>query len=585
MRSAGETMPEATPTSNPRLPYRRCAFATIPEALDYAAQGETGLNFYSARGDLVERLAYRELREQALANARRFVRAGVPPGARIAILADSNGDFMRVFFGAQYAGLVPTPLPLPQSFGGRDAYIDQVRRQIAGCDAAAAFAPTELLPYLEEACAGRAMSFVGDAKALDALPDAEADLPAPDPNGLCYLQYSSGSTRFPLGVAMTHRAVLHNIRAIADHGLVIVPGDRCTSWLPLYHDMGLVGFLLTPVGCQMSVDYLATRDFARRPLLWLSLLTRNGSTLSFSPTFGYELCARRAETASTEGLDLRTWRGAGIGGDMIRPRVLSRFIEAFGPRGFQPGAFVPSYGMAETGLAVSFNPLGQGMRTDRVDLDAMANEALARPTADAASGRAREFVLCGVPMPGHAIEVRDDDGRAQGERRVGRIYTRGASVMSCYFNAPEDTRRVLGPDGWLDTGDLGYWLDGQIVVTGRVKDLILVNGRNLWPQDLEWAAEHVPAVRSGDAAAFSVEGEDGERVVVLVQCRGADPQLRAELARDVAGAVNEIVGIDCTVVLVPPKSLPQTSSGKLSRSRAKARYLAGDFDPASSLAS
>ncbi|MEX2649388.1 MAG: fatty acyl-AMP ligase [Alphaproteobacteria bacterium] len=572
-------MSDPTPRTNTRLPYRRCTFSTLPEALDYAAKGETGLNFYSARSDLVERIAYRDLRDQAMSLARKLVRLGLAPGERVALLADTNGDVMRGFFAASYAGLVPTPLPLPATFGGRDAYIDQIRRQIEGCGATAAFAPTELVGYLREAVASRAMTFVGTVAEADALPEDGADLPAIDADALCYLQYSSGSTRFPLGVAMTHRQALHNVRAIAEFGLKIEAGDRCTSWLPLYHDMGLVGFMLTPVACQMSVDYLATRDFARRPLLWLALITRNGGTLSFSPTFGYELCARRAETASTERLDLKSWRGAGIGGDMIRPKVMARFVEAFVPRGFRATAFVPSYGMAEVGLAISFAPLGTGIVTDRVDLDVLAGGARAvAPRAGANQDRVRDFALCGVPMPAHELEVRDEAGKALGQRRAGRVFTRGPSVMACYFGAPEETRRVIAPDGWLDTGDLGYWLGDQIVITGRAKDLILVNGRNLWPQDLEWAAERVPAVRSGDAAAFSVEDAEGERVVVLVQCRGADPGARAGLARDVAGTVNEIAGVECTVVLVPPRSLPQTSSGKLSRSKAKARYLAGDFE-------
>jgi fatty-acyl-CoA synthase len=524
---------------------------------------------------LVERLPYGQLRDEAVDLAHRLLACGLEPGDRVALLADTNGDFMRAFFAAQYAGLVPTPLPLPQSFGGRDAYVDQIRRQIDGCTAAAAFAPDELLAYLREATADRPMRFVGTVADLAARPAHDGPLPTVTGDSLCYLQFSSGSTRFPLGIAMSHRGVMHNIEAIATHGLVIVQGDRCTSWLPLYHDMGLVGFLLTPVGCQMSVDYIATRDFARRPLLWLSLITRNRGTLSFSPTFGYELCARRAETASIEGLDLSSWRGAGIGGDMIRPRSMARFVEAFGPCGFRAGALVPSYGMAETGLAISFAPLGNGVRTDPIDLDALA-EGRAEPAV--ANGRKRDFVLCGVPMPGHVLEVRDEDGNPLGPRRVGRIYTSGPSVMRCYFNAPEETRRVLGTDGWLDTGDLGYWLGDQIVVTGRVKDLILVNGRNLWPQDLEWAAEHVPQVRSGDAAAFSIDEAEGERVVVLVQCRLTEPEAREGLRRAVAGIVNEIVGIDCAVVLVPPRSLPQTSSGKLSRTKARARFLAGDYD-------
>ncbi|MSP83480.1 MAG: fatty acyl-AMP ligase [Alphaproteobacteria bacterium] len=568
-------MNEATPRRNARLAHRICDFATIPEALDYAAQGETGLNFYSARGQLVERLTYRDLRAQAIPLARRMRAAGLRAGDRLAILADTHGDFMRVFFAAQYAGVIPTPLPLPATFGGRDTYIEQIRRQIASCDAVAATASAELLPYLRQATADRAMRFVGSADDLAALAEDEGALPRIAQGALCYLQFSSGSTRFPAGVAVTHKAALHNAGAIARHGLRINNDDRCTSWLPLYHDMGLVGFLLTPLCCQMSVDYLATRDFARRPLMWLNLITRNRGSLSFSPTFGYELCARRAAGASIEGIDLASWRVAGIGGDMIRPKVMARFAATFAPVGFRAGAFVPSYGMAESVLAVSFAPLGDGVVTDRVALDVLAAEGQAAP-AEREEG-ARDFALCGLPMPGHAIAIRDEDGNALSARRVGRVYTRGDSVMQGYFNAPEETAQVLDADGWLDTGDLGYWLGDQVVITGRVKDLILVNGRNVWPQDLEWAAERLAGLRSGDVAAFSVDDAEGERVVALVQCRPTDQAARNGLMRAVEGAIAETCGVECTAIPVGAHTLPQTSSGKLSRSRAKALYLAGAF--------
>jgi fatty-acyl-CoA synthase len=575
--AARATALEPTPRENARLARRVCDFATIPEALDYAARGETGLNIYSARGELAERLSYRELRDQAIPLARRLLASGLRPGDRMAILADTHGDFMRVFFAAQYAGIVPAPLPLPATFGGREAYVEQIARQIASCGARAATGPEELIPYLRQAAADRDLAVLGSASELAALPEGGHDLPAIAPDALCYLQFSSGSTRFPLGVAVSHAAALHNARAIALHGLRITASDRCTSWLPLYHDMGLVGFLLTPLSCQMSIDYLATRDFARRPLLWLNLVSRNGGTLSFSPTFGYELCARRASASALEGLDLSSWRVAGIGGDMIRPAVMARFAAAFAPAGFRASAFVPSYGLAESVLAVSFAPLDQGVATDRVDLDRLESEG--RAEAAAPGARSREFALCGVPMPGHEVEIRGEAGPIRGERRVGRVYTRGRSVMRSYFGAPEETARAIGPDGWLDTGDLGYRLGDQIVITGRVKDLILVNGRNVWPQDLEWAAEHVEGLRSGDVAAFSVEDAEGERVVALVQCRPTEPGARAALMRAVEGAIGEACGVECTAVPVGAHALPQTSSGKLSRTKAKALYLAGAFAP------
>src|SRR5262249_11883929 len=298
-------------------------------------------------------------------------------------------------------------------------------------------------------------------------------------------------------------------------------------------------------------------------------MSRNGGTLAYSPTFGYDLCTRRAGGGNKLDIDLRTWRAAGVGGDMVQPGVLARFTEAFAPYGFRETAFVPSYGMAETTLAISFAPLDTGVEIDVVDGRAMAEEHLAvRSTED--GERVREFVACGRPLPNHIAEIRDDSGRVLPERSIGRIFVKGPSVMAGYFEQPEATRQVLDDRGWLDTGDLGYALDGHLVITGRAKDLIIVNGRNIWPQDLEWAVEELPGLRRGDVPAFSIEGNnDEEEVILLVQCRTTDAEARAVLVRAVQGVVQRTAAIECKVKLIDPKGLPQTSSGKLSRSRAK----------------
>lgn len=559
------------------LPSRLADFATVPEAIAYAAQGETGLNFYSGKGELVESLPYREMYQQGQDLARRMLAKGLVRGDRVAIIAESDGDFMRAFAACQFAGLVPAPLPLPAAFGGKDGYIDHIRRMMQGAGAVAALSPANLVEWVASATDGLGMKAVGTLAVFDDVDGRDVTLPTVTPDDLCYLQFSSGSTRFPLGVAVTQRALMANAHAITAHGLKITKADRCVSWLPLYHDMGLVGFLLTPLVCQVSIDYLPTREFARRPLLWLSLITRNKGTLSYSPSFGYELAARRAETASTEGLDLSSWRGAGIGGDMVRPRVMRKFAEMFADRGFRAAAFVPSYGMAEASLALSFAPLDTGVVTDLVDLDRLENDAVAVPPGPDTK-RSREFVLNGPILPLHELEVRDPDGVVLPEKHVGRVFTRGPSLMREYLDRPEETAAVLSADGWLDTGDLGYLCDGQIVITGRAKDLILVNGRNIWPQDLEWSAEHaVESLRSGDVVAFSVDGDAGEEVLVLVQCRPTQPEARAALAAEVTGTLRAAHGVEVKVVLVPTHSLPQTSSGKLSRSKAKQMYLRGEF--------
>jgi len=266
---------------------------------------------------------------------------------------------------------------------------------------------------------------------------------------------------------------------------------------------------------------------------------------------------------------------------MIRPEPLRAFAAAYEPAGFDPCAFTASYGMAEATLALTLSPVGQGLRTDVADLDDLERCGSAASPVEAGA-RTREFTLCGEVLNGHRIEVRGETGARIGDRRVGRIFASGPSLMKSYFGEPDETAKALSTDGWLDTGDLGYTLGGQIVITGRAKDLIIVNGRNVWPQDLEWTAEReTPALRAGDVAVFSVDDDGGEeRVVALVQCRAADSAARAALAAEVGALLRARHGLDVKVVPTPPHSLPQTSSGKLSRSKAKALYVSGAFRPA-----
>ena len=373
------------------------------------------------------------------------------------------------------------------------------------------------------------------------------------------------------------KSIMANTTGIVRDGLKIREEDRAFSWLPLYHDMGLVGFCLSPLVAQVTVDFLPTTAFARRPALWLKLMSQNRSTIAFAPTFGYELAAKRiAGEAIT--LDLSHWRAAGIGGDMVRADVLTQFAETLGVAGFNARAFVPSYGMAEATLAVSMSDVETPLKIDTIDLTALKTKQRAVPAKKNAESPSRSFVVCGPALPDHHMDVRGEDGAVLGERQVGRIFVSGPSVMAGYFNAPEATAQSIGPDGFLDTGDMGYMLNGEIVITGRVKDLILHNGRNIWPQDLEWAAERNPPLKSGETAAFAVEDEDGDdAVVVLVECKLADAGQQEALRKAVHTSVHQVAGVDCKIVLVPPRSLPFTSSGKLSRAGARESYLAGDI--------
>jgi fatty-acyl-CoA synthase len=572
-------MSGVTPTSNARLALKPATFETLTEGLDYAAQGQTGNNFYTAAGELGVSLTYGEIRERAVALARRFIRAGLPAGGRMAIVADTSPDFLCFFYACQYARLAPVPLPLPMNLGGHDPYVQRIARMIESAGAVAAVAPDEFSGFLKEAVAGLPVQMAGTPDDFNALPEDGVELRPFGKDDLCYIQYSSGSTCFPRGVTISQRAALSNMGSIIRHGLEVRPGDRGVSWLPLYHDMGLVGFALAPMVCQMSTDFIATSDFVRRPLLWPKVLTANGGTLSFGPTLGYDLCSRRALNGSPKTFDLSAWRAAGIGGDMIRPDVLERFHEAFACTGFRRSAFVASYGLAESTLAVSFAPLDTGIEVDRIDRAQYTLNQRAVPAKGNGSAlKARPFVICGRAMPDHQIVIRDDRDAPLADREIGTVHIKGPSVMTGYFQEPEMSSQVISKDGWLNTGDMGYLIEGRLVITGRIKDLIICHGRNIWPQDIEWALEQLPGVRTGDVAAFSVTGSDGaERVVIVLARRLIDIEVRREMIRTITATVHAAAGVACEVVLAPPRSLPHTSSGKLSRSGVKTIYLEGGY--------
>jgi fatty-acyl-CoA synthase len=366
-----------------------------------------------------------------------------------------------------------------------------------------------------------------------------------------------------------------NIEGMVVDGLQIGPDDRLASWLPFYHDMGLVGFVLVPVAAQLSVDYLDTRDFAMRPRQWLDLMTQTRATISFAPSFGYDLCARRLRDADVAKYDLSNWRIAGIGAEMIRPQTLDLFADKLADCGFDSRAFLACYGMAECTLGISFSPLGQGFTTHYADADQLADsQQVVLIDENEESGRGRHFVNCGRPLPSYEVEVRDENGDPLEDWRSGVIHVRGPSVMSGYFNHTEDFGCNLSDDGWLDTGDIGYMVDGTITITGRKKDLIIIHGRNIWPQDLEHLAETLPEVRVGDALAFSAPAPNGDEFCVLqVQCRDKDSTRRRNLERRLTAMVRMELSLDCYVELVPNRSLPKTSSGKLSRSKARMHFI------------
>ncbi len=495
----------------------------------------------------------------------------------MALVADTHPDFMRYFFACQYAGLVPVPLPAPIQLGSHQDYTGQLRRLLVACGAEAAIASESYLPYIMKAAAGLDLNFCGGTRAFIHLPEEDVQLHPSGSDELAYLQFTSGSTRFPRGVMISQKTVMNNLANLIGLVTRVQERDRAVSWLPFYHDMGLVGMVLAPMASQISVDYLSPRDFAMRPRLWPRLISQNQATISFGSTLGYKLCRQRLRPKDIKELDLSTWRLAAVGSETINPETMTQFAAALAPAGFSENALVVGYGMAECSLAVSFSQPGKGLAADHIDSESLAAKHQAIPVDPATHMGAyatKSVVNCGQPMPGYEIQVRDGRGQVLPERRIGTLYVRGPSVMSGYFDNEDATRDALSDDGWLNTGDLAYIADNHIFITGREKDLLIVNGRWVWPQDLESIAEQQPEARTGDAAVISVPGENGQdTAVLLLQCRKPDQTKQSGLTLRIQKLIRRKIGIDCKIELVSRHTLPRTTSGKLARARARQEYL------------
>lgn len=560
--------------ANHHLPVKITQYTNLVDALEYAAQGVTGFNFYDGRGHLSAVLPYSQLRDEAKVIARQLLSLGCERGSRVGIIAETEPMFHRFFFACQYAGLIPVALPAGIQLGAHGAYVSQVRRMLKSCGASIVVAPETHVHFMEEAVQGLDLLMAGTQADFDALPEADIEfvpLGADDP---AYLQYTSGSTSFPRGVEVTQKTVLNNLMEIARYGLKLRAEDRFVSWLPFYHDMGLVGFILVPLIGQLSVDYLGSRTFAMRPRLWLKLLSDNGGTISSAPTFGYALCAKRLRPVDVESYDLSNWRAACVGAERINPEPLQEFADILQPSGFDQSAFVACYGMAECVLATSFAPLGEGLNVDVVDRKIMAETGEARPSTGCDISTSA-YVDCGKLLPGFEFSIMDDDGIELGNRHCGHIYLKGPSVMRGYFHDEESTAEVLSEDGWLNTGDIGYRIDNHVVITSRSKDVIIIKGRNIWPYDLEVLAQQVGGVKLGGVAAFSISSGGGEeQAVLVVETKEKDEGERDQIVEEISSSIHAHFGINVRIDLTPRGTLPRTSSGKLSRSQSKQDYLA-----------
>ena len=578
-----ETKETPNPSGGIAQPFRPADFGSLAEALDYAALTDRGACFHDLRGQHKDEHSFRDIREKALHLAKCLLSLGLERGQHLGIVAEMNPDFLTTFYACQYGGFVAIPLPVLSGLGGRRGYELQLARIFENSEMKAILTPEslrELFLALDGALPSERILTVPNL--LEYEPSADSCLPL-GPDEISHIQFSSGSTRFPLGVEISQKALMANARSIVVDGLQIQTTDRIFSWLPFYHDMGLIGQCVVPVACQINVDFLHPADFSRRPMQWLKLISECRATISFSPDFGYEICTRLGRKGIADDLDLSCWRAAGIGGDMVRPDVLRQFAAMFASCGFKEEAFIPSYGLAEATLAVSFETPGSGMVVDEIDNDVLSNEGRAEPASESSGNTSstRTFTSCGPPMSGYQVEIRDDQGLVMPERHVGPVWIAGPSLMTRYHNQPEATQKCISDDGWLNTGDMGYLVGERLYITGRHKDMIIIKGRNIWPQDLEWHVEReVADLKGRDTAAFAHRTADGDEIaVILVQCRKNDSASREALRKEAVSAISRNAGITCQVVLIPQRSLPYTTSGKLIRSKAKQNWLDGIYDP------
>jgi acyl-CoA synthetase (AMP-forming)/AMP-acid ligase II len=554
-------------------PQPRPRHASLNEALERAAvSGRRGLTFVAA-DETETSLGWEEVRERAAAVAGALVSLGVRPGERVSLVLPTGPDFMDAFFGTLLAGAVPVPLYPPVRLGRLPEYHVATARMLRLSGAVALLSDARVGRLLGETVrrAGPRLGLrtVAGLREAGASPVAR---PA-DPGALAVVQFSSGSTVDPKPVALSHRAVLAQTDALR----ALMPDDTPddpqlgVSWLPLYHDMGLIGCLLSAVTYPGPLVLLGPEVFLGRPALWLRALSRHRGTMSVAPSFAYAVCARRVKDAEMEGVDLSRWRLALNGAEQVSVEAARRFSERFGRWGFRPAALMPVYGLAEAALCVTFSPPRAPLRSVAMDAVELARAGRVRPGG-------RVLASVGIPMPGVSVEVRDESGTVVGEGAVGRIFARGPSVMDEYLDQPEATRAVLD-GGWLDTGDLGFVQDGELVVCGRAKDVVVLRGANHAPQEFEDALDGVKGVRVGCAVAlgFVPPNGDGEELLLLVE---TTPEPGTDLADRIRSAVAERTGVrPHTVQLLSPGTLPRTSSGKLRRSEALRRWTTDTLHP------
>jgi acyl-CoA synthetase (AMP-forming)/AMP-acid ligase II len=557
--------------------------ANLVGALTAAAQSPHGATFV-ALSEREEKLSWAGLHLRARRRAAALQKLGVDPGDRVGLVLRTGPLFLESFFGVLYAGAIPVPLYPPVRLGRLDDYHEATAKMLVRVSARLCVSDGFLARLLGKSLAvARPPLGLHLASELDGNEELQYD-PAPD--DLALIQFSSGSTVDPKPVGLTHRQLMAHIAALTQLGAGN-PRDVYVTWLPLYHDMGLIGALLTTVCYPGPMVLIPPEAFLARPALWLRALSRHQGTISAAPNFAYGLCLRRVEEAQIAGIDLRSWRVAACGAEMVSGEVMRRFVERFGPYGFRGEALLPVYGLSEASLAVTFSPPRRSPLSMIVDGPGLAN-GLVRPLDARTAGRtAREVVSVGKPIPGVELELRDDQGAVVPEKAVGRIFVKSPALMQGYFGDREATAEVL-KEGWLDTGDLGFANAGELFIAGRAKDLVIVRGANHPPQEFEECLAGIEGLRPGCAVALGflpaeppagVPGSFSEELLILAERSSEEPAAN-DLEARIRDAILERAGIQVhTIRLLAPGTLPRTSSGKMRRREALRRFLADELHP------
>jgi fatty-acyl-CoA synthase len=542
------------------------------QRVERAAARATGVTFMVDGAE--DAVSWGELHEQAKGYAAALQAHGVRPGDHVALLSPTTRPLVTAIQGTWLAGATIVVLPLPMRLSSIEEFVAQTRRRIRHADASLVVADPELAAFVTPEPGDPPMVGFEELASGDA---GRWVRPTDDPERLAILQFTSGSTSDPKGVMLPDRVLCANLDAVAEAAQLDPDEDVLVSWLPLYHDMGLVGLLTLPMSTGATLVLGAPQDFTAKPARWMEWVSAYGGTATAGPNFSWVLATRALERS--EPLDLSRLRVALNGAEPIDPDQVEAFVAAGRRHGLRPEAVFPAFGMAEVAIGGTFPAPLSGMVTDCVDRRVLETERYAAPTDPGAEG-SRRLPLLGRPVPGLEIRIVDPDtGAPLREREVGELEIRGTSVTPGYYKRP-DANAELFRDGWLRTGDLAYLLDGELVVCGRIKDVIIVGGRNLFPEDVERAIGRLEGVRAGNVIAFGVDGDRGrESLVVVAESRAGDEELLA-VRRLVAERVRDAMGVPAKdIVLVGPGTLPKTSSGKLQRSLCKRNYLAGRLEP------